>query len=85
MILFHVKVVCTGQIGTTSEFECEVGIIQRCQNIRNNGLLVNIDAEDLALLVHANDTVCCIVLGCYKDGFSGDTVHIDTCARFKVV
>jgi len=44
------------------QLECEVGVVERRQKVRNDGLLINLQAEYLTLLIDANDTVRCLVL-----------------------
>ena len=60
-------------------------VVQGGKDIRYHGLLVNVDAEDLFLLVDTDNTVGCLVLRSYKDSLAGNTVHVYASARFKIM
>lgn len=85
MVLLDIQVIGSRQIGTAGEFERQVGVVEGGQDVRNDGLFVDIDAENLTFLVDTNDTVCRLVLGRDEDGFTRDTIHVDTCTGFQVV
>ena len=57
LVLPNIQIICSGEISPTSKPESKVRIVESGQNIRDDGLLVNIDTENLTLLVDANDTV----------------------------
>jgi hypothetical protein len=63
------QVICVKQVPSACRFECKLCVIQGGNDIRDCGLLVDIDAEDLSLLV---DTVGRLVLRSYKDSLAGN-------------
>ena len=85
MVLFDVEVICAWQIGSARKLEGKIGVIESCEDVRDDGLLINVHAEHLSLFVDADDTVGCLVVGGDKDGFTGDAVHVHANAGFKVV
>lgn len=68
-----------------ARLERELRVIERRQNVRNNGLFVDVDAEHLSLLVDTDDTVGRLVLGSDEDGFARDAVHVNAGSGFQVV
>jgi len=81
----NVQIIRTGKVGPTGKFEGQFGIVQRREDIRNDGILVDIHAQNLTLLIHADDTVRSLVFSRDEDSLAGNPVHVDTRARFKVV
>ena len=85
LVLLNVKVICTWKVGPTGELESQFGIVQCREDIRDDGILVDVHAQNLTLLIHADDTMRSLMFGRDEDGLAGDSVHVDTCARFEVV
>ena len=85
LVLFDIEVVCAWQIGSARKLEGEFGVIKCREDVGDDGLLINVDAEDLTLLVDTNDTVGRLVVGGDKNRFTGNAVHVDAHAGFKVV
>lgn len=85
MVLLNVKVICTGKIGPTGELEGQFGIVQCREDIRDDGILVDVHAQNLTLLIHTDDTMRSLVFGRYEDGLARNSVHVDARARFEVV
>jgi len=85
LVLFNVQIIGTGKVSSASQLECEFSIVKCCQNVGNDGLFVDVNTEDLALPVHTNDAICRFVLCGHEDSFAGDTVHVHTSTRLKVV
>jgi hypothetical protein len=85
LILLHVEVLRAGQICSAGQLECELRIVEDREDIRDNGLLVDVDAEDLPFLVDANNSIGHFVLSGDKNGFARYTVHVDVGTRLKVV
>lgn len=54
-------------------------------NVGDKSLLVNADAENLALAVDTDDTVHLLVGGSGEDGVARDTVHVDALAGLDLV
>jgi len=81
----NVKVICTRKVGPTSELEGQFGIVQCREDIRDDGILVDVHAQNLTLLIHADDAMRSLVFGRDEDGLAGNSVHVDTCAGFEVV
>ena len=85
LILLDVEVVCTRQVGTARELECELGVVERRKDVRNDRLLVHADAKDLTLLVDADNTVRRLMLRRDEDGLTRNSVHIEACSRLEIV
>ena len=68
--MLNVQVISTGKIGATGKLECELSVVQGSEDIGNDGGLVDVHAEDLALLVNANNTVGCFVLRSDEDSLA---------------
>jgi len=85
LVLLDVQVICTRQVPSAYQFECKLCVIQGGKDIRDYGLLVSVNAEELSLLVNTNDTVSCLMLCSYKYSLTRNTVHVYASARFKIV
>ena len=85
LVLLDIQIVRSRKISPTSELEGQFGIVQCREDIRNDGIFVDIHAQNLALLVDTNDTVRSLVFSRNEDGLAGNPVHVDTRARFEVV
>jgi hypothetical protein len=85
LVLLDIQVIRARKVSPASKLEGQFGIVQCREDIRNDGVLVDIHAQNLALLVHADDTVRGLMFSRDEDGFAGNSVHVDTCARFEVV
>jgi len=69
LLHLDVQIICVKQVPSACRFECKLCVIQGGNDIRDCGLLVDVDAEDLSLLV---DTVGRLVLRSYKDSLAGN-------------
>lgn len=85
LILLDVKVIRTREIAAAGKLERKLGVVERAENVRDDRVLIHADAEHLALFVDTNDTIRRLVLSSDENGLAGDTVHVDACARLKVV
>jgi hypothetical protein len=85
LVLLDIQVIRTRKVSPTGELEGQFGIVQCREDIRNDGILVDIHAQNLTLLVHADDTMRSLVFSRDEDGLAGNSVHVDTRARFEVV
>ena len=85
MVLLDVQIVCPGKASPNGELEGQFGVVQRREDIRNDGILVDIHAQNLTLLVHADDTMRSLMFSRDEDGLAGDSVHVDARAGFEVV
>lgn len=85
LVLLDIQIIRAREVCPTSELEGQFGIVQRGENIRNDGIFVDIHAQNLTLLVHTNDTIRSLMLGRDEDSLSGNSVHVDACAGFEVV
>ena len=85
LILRYVQIVGTGKISSTRKLERELRIVESREDVRDDGLLIDVDAENLALLVDTNDSVRALMLSSDEDGLARDTVHVDARARLEVV
>ena len=85
LILLHVEIIGTRKIGTARELEGELGVVQGCQDIWNNGLLIDVDARNLTFLVDTNNTVGRLILRRDEYSLSRDTVHVDAWTGLEVV
>ena len=57
LVLLHIEVVRTRKVSPTSKLEGQFGIVQSRKDIRNDGILVDIHAQNLTLLVNTDDAV----------------------------
>ena len=83
--MLDIEVVRARQVGSTCKFEGKLSVVERGQDVWYNRLLINIHAENLALLVDSDDSIGGLVLSGDEDGLARDTVHIDARASFQVV
>jgi hypothetical protein len=59
--------------------------VQGGEDIRDYGLLVDVDVEDLSLRVDTGDTVGRLVLRSYKDSLARNTIHVYASTSFEIV
>ena len=85
LILLDVQIIRAWQVRATRKLEWELSVVQGRKDIGNDGRLVDVHAEDLALLVNTNNAVGHFVLRSDEDILAGYTVHVDARARFEVV
>lgn len=85
LILLNIQIIRTRKVSPAGELECKFGIVQCREDIRNDGIFVDIHAQNLTLLVHTDDTVRSFMFSRDEDGLAGNSVHVDTRARFEVV
>jgi len=85
LVLLNVQIIRTRKVGPTGELEGQLGVVQCREDIRNDGILVDVHAQNLTLLIYADDTMRRLVFSRDEDGLSGNSVHIDTRARFEIV
>ena len=85
LVLFYIEIICTRQIRTTCKLECKIGVVQSGQNVRNDGLFVDIDTKNLAFLIYTDDTVGRVVVCGDKNSLPRNTVHVDTGTGFEVI
>ena len=85
LVLLNVQVIRTWKVSPTCELEGQFGIVQRREDIRNDGILIDIHTQNLTLLVHTNDTMRSLVFSRDEDCLAGNSVHVDARARFEVV
>lgn len=85
LILLQVQVIRAWEVCAAGHLDSKLGIVQHIEDIRNDRLLVDVDAEHLSLLVDTNNSVGCLVFGSDEDGLPADTVHVKACPAFKVV
>ena len=81
LILLHVEIIGTRKIGTARELEGELGVVQGCQDIWNNGLLIDVDARNLTFLVDTDNAIGSFVLRSHEDGFTRGTIQYRVSSR----
>ena len=77
LVLLDIQIIRTRKVGPAGKLEGQFGIVQRGEDIGNDGILVDIHAQNLTLLVHADDAVRGLVFSRNKDGLSRDSVHVN--------
>ena len=85
LVLLDVQLIRTRKVSPASELEGQFGIVQCRKDIRDNGILVNVHAKNLTLLVYTDDTMRSLVFSRDEDCLAGDSVHVDTGARFEII
>ena len=85
LVLLDVQVIRTREISPTGELEGQFGVIQCGEDIRNDGILIDVNAQNLTLLVNTDDTMRSLMFCSNEDGLSGNSVHVNACTRFKVI
>jgi hypothetical protein len=85
LILPDVEIVGAREVTAARKLERKLRVVERLEDIRNDGRLVNCHRENLAALVDANYTVRLLVFCGYKDGFSRNTIHIYASTGFQII
>lgn len=85
LILPDHEIISTRKIRSTCQLESELGVVESGEDIRDNGRLVDVHAQNLTLLVDADDSVRGFVLGCDEDRVAADVVHVYAGAGFEVI
>ena len=62
----------------------ELCVVERCQDVRDHHLLVDVHTENLSLLVHANDSVRGLVFRSDENRFTRDAIHVDARAGLDI-
>jgi hypothetical protein len=83
--LLDVHIVGARQIRSAGHFEREIGVVESRQNVRDDGLLVDADAEHLSFLVDSNDPVRRLMFRGDEDRLTGYPVHVYASGSFKVI
>lgn len=83
--LLQIQVVCTGKIGSTGKFDRQCRVAEGVEDIRDDVLLSDSDAEDLTLAIDTDDSTGGFVICSDKDGLARNAVHVDADSRFQVV
>ena len=83
--LRQVQIISTGEISTAGELYGQGCVAEGINDVRNDVLFRNANAENLTLSIDTDDAACCLVIGGDEDGLSRDTVHVYADARFEVV
>ena len=85
LVLLDVQVIRTREISPTGELEGQFGVIKYGEDIRNDGILIDVNAQNLSLLVNADDAMRSLVFCSNEDGLPRNSVHIDASTRFEVI
>jgi hypothetical protein len=83
--LARVEVVGTGEVGARGETDREVGVVERAEDVGDDGFVVDGNGEDLPLAVHTDDTARALVHTGDEHRLPTDAVHVDARARLEVV
>ena len=83
--MLDIQIIRTRKVSPTGELEGQLGVVQCREDIRNDGILVDIYAQDLTLLVHTDDTMRSPMFSRDEDSLAGNSVHIDARAGFEVI
>ena len=67
------------QVICTREIDGKTGITEGIENVWNDDLFFDIDTEDLAFAIDANDTTRCL------DGLPGNAGHVNADPGFEIV
>ena len=83
--LLQIQIICTRKICTTCKLDSQSGVTKCIENVGNDVLLCNTDAEDLTFAIDANNTTSRLMICRDKDCFARNAVHINAYAGFEIV
>ena len=75
--LLQVQIIRTREISSAGKFNSQRGIAESIQDVWDDILFCDTDAENLTLAVDTNDTTRRLVICSDKYGFSRDSIHVD--------